>query len=247
MKRGILFLSMLMMASLMGAMESNQRATKGAEFNPEFSSYSVDFMERGIHFYVFLDGTFDFTTSEAAEVDYVYKNGRKFQHTTPRGIRIERDYRGRIFRVGNVFIDYTYNNRIKRIGRVFIKYANQRMKKIGNLTIVYNRFGVNFLGSVKGRPYYNPYVSYQWSNYNDFYLGNIWEYGYYDPFFYGHNFNRDFERFDEDNDFYYYKNRRADGKSKGEIIKRKKAKKSMKNEIRKKVNTSRRNLTQAGF
>lgn len=248
MKRGILFLSMLMMASLMGAMEGNQEGTKGTEFYPNLSDYSVDFMERGIHFYVFLDGTFDFTTSQAVEVDYVYKNGRRTpHHAAPRGIRIERDRRGRVIRVGNVFIDYTYNNKVKRIGTVFIKYANQRMKKIGNLAIVYNRFGVNFIGSVKGRQYYNPYVSYQWSNFNDFYFGDTWEYGYYDPFFYGHSFNSDFERFDEDVDFFYYRNRRANGKSEGEVIKRKKAEKSQKNEIRKKVNTSGRSLAESGF
>ncbi len=247
MKRGILFLSMLMMASLMGAMESNEKTTNGAEFYPDLSSYSVDFMERGIHFYVFLDGTFDFTSSQTAEVDYLYKSGRRGTHTAPRGIRIERDFNGRIFRVGNVFINYTYHNKVKRIGTVFIKYSHRQMKRIGNLQIVYNRYGVNFIGSVKGRPhYYNPYVSYQWTDYNSFYFGDIWEYGYYDPFFYGHRFNSDFERFDEDDNFYYYKNKRADN-SKGKVIKRKKASKSKKNEIRKKVNTSKRKLAQSNF
>ena len=65
-------------------------------------------------------------------------------------------------------------------------------------------------------------------------------YGYYDTFFYDDDFFNNYESYNEDNDFYYYRSKRntksGNKASKGKIIKRKKAVKSKRNEIRKKVN-----------
>ena len=247
MKKGVFLVSMLMMVSTLGAMEGNQHNSSVTDYNP-YNDKSIAFVERGIKFYVFLDGQFDFNTAPTADVDYIYRSRRGGnRYNLHRGIRIERDYQGRIRRVGNVFISYSFDNKIKRIGSVFIKYRHGRMKKVGNLRIYYYPYDVEFVGSVKGyNSYYNPYYSYGWSSFNTWNSWNnyeAWEYGYYDPFFDDDNFFDNYESFDEDDDYYYYRSRRngvrkgTKGKSqnKTRIIKRKKATKSKRHETRKKV------------
>lgn len=237
MRKGVLVLvSMLMMVSTFGAMESIKPGTNVVDFNNDFySDRPIEFVERGIKFYIFLDGQFDFNTAPTAEVDYIYKNGRRTPiHVSPRGIRIERDYQGRIRRIGNVFISYTYGDRIKRIGSVFVKYSHNRMKQVGNLKIIYDRHRVRFIGNVKGR--YNPYVAYNWRTFNGFNHWDTWEYGYYDPFFNHSDFYNNYESFDEDDDFFYFRSKRKNGKAtKGKVIKRKKATKSKSSESRRMV------------
>ena len=245
MKRGLLFLtSLFMMVSIFGATESKTPAHGVVGFNNNYYSDDViEFRERGIKFYVFLDGTFDFNTSETAEVDYVYKSRRGRRHTEPRGLRIERDYNGRIRRIGHVFINYSYRNQVKRIGSVFIKYRNRRMTSVGNLDIHYTRYGVHLVGDVKrpshyyGYYNYNPYYSYGWSSFNDWDSWDAWEYGYYDPFFDNDDFDHNYESFDEDEEYYYYKSKAPKGKkaSKRQIIKRKKATNSRRGEKKRKL------------
>jgi len=238
-KRGLLVLiSLFMMVSTFGAMESIKPVTEVVDFNDNFyDDQAIEFVERGIKFYVFLDGAFDFNTVRIAEVDYLYKNGRRTpRHMAPRGIRIERDYQGRIRRIGNVFISYTYNDKVKRIGSVFVKYNRSRMQSVGNLKIVYNRHRVRFIGNVKGR--YNPYYTYHWSSFNGFDHWDTWEYGYYDPFFSHRDFFNDYESFNEDDDFIYFRSKRNNGKkTKGKVIKRKKATKSKTTDSRRLVSS----------
>ena len=241
MKKGIyLLVSMLMMVSTLGAMESIKPAHNVVDFDRNrYNDESIEFVERGIKFYIFLDGQFDFNTAQTAQVDYIYRNGKRtVRNTAPRGTRIERDYQGRIRRVGNVFISYTYDGKIKKIGSVFVRYSQNRMNKVGNLKIVYNRNRVRFIGTVKG--HYSPYYSNNWNSYNSYSSYNnwdTWEYGYYDSFFQNNDFYYNYESYDEDDDYYYYRSKNKNGKkvSDGKVIKRKKAVKSKRNETRRKL------------
>lgn len=239
MRKGVLLLvSMLMMVSTFGAMESIKPITEVADFNNNFHDDKViEFVERGIKFYVFLDGAFDFNTAPTAYVDYIEKNGRRTpKHASTRGIRIERDYQGRIRRIGNVFISYTFNDKVKRIGTVFVKYNRNRMQRVGNLKIVYNRYHVRFIGKVKGR--YNQYYTQNWSSFNGFNNWDTWEYGFYDPFFTHQSFFNDYESFNEDDDFIYFRSKRKAGSAtKGKVIKRKKATKSKANDSRRLISS----------
>ena len=193
----------------------------------------IQFEERGIMFYVFLNGDFDFNTEPTVQVDYLYKRGNS-HYVAPRGIRIERDAQGRIRRIGNVFISYSFNNQVKRIGTVYIEYFRDRMERIGNLRIIYGRYGIRFEGSVKGYSYNNnPYYSNGWTSFNNGHFVT-WEYGYYDNFFSSHDFNNNYENYDEDSDYYYFRSKDKDAKE-GTIIKRKKENKSTKNESRRKL------------
>ncbi|MCC6700945.1 MAG: hypothetical protein IT221_05460 [Fluviicola sp.] len=193
----------------------------------------IQFEERNIMFYVFLNGDFDFNTEPTVQVDYVYRRGNQHQ-AAPRGIRIERDAQGRIRRIGNVFISYTFDGQVKRIGSVFISYFRDRMDKVGNLSIIYGRYGISFMGSVKGYySSYNPHYSSNWTSFNDGHYVT-WEYGYYDSFFNTHDFYNDYESFNEDDQYYYFKSKDS-GKNDAQIIKRKKENLSTRNETRRQI------------
>lgn len=127
----------------------------------------IAFNERGIDFFVFPNGEFDFNTAPSANEDLVYRKGRRNCNSTS-GVLIEQDAEGRIRRIGNVFLNYDYQNRIKRIGSVFMKYNCFALSQIGGMRLIYNRGGqlINTVGFVKGNNvrygycYANPYEAY---------------------------------------------------------------------------------------
>ena len=159
----------------------------------------ISFTERGIEFFVFQNGDFDFNTRpNDSHGDYFFRSaGKKGANTTVArgavnyGTLIEHDSFGRVRRVGNTFINYDNFDRVSRIGTVYMRYNRFALTQIGGMTIVYNRRGdiVDMIGSVKGRrnngftnTYYGTANNYNNSYYNDY------------------TYN--------DNDYYYYK---ADG------------------------------------
>ena len=130
----------------------------------------IVFTERGIEFYIFPNGEFDFNTVETAGSGTVYKQGRRNTNTTygvPAGIRIEHDAAGRIRRIGNVFMNCDHENRIKRIGSVYMTYNRFALTQVGNLKILYNRNGqiVNIIGNVK---YETPTRTYAYNSGNQY-------------------------------------------------------------------------------
>ena len=120
------------------------------------------FVERGVEFLIFADGSFDFNTDIFATVpddDNYYYRGSKTKTRTrrstnrtygapgstytnrDRGVIVTHDRLGRVRRVGNVFINYDRNGRIKRAGSVYVSYRNGQLKQVGGLRILYNRHG----------------------------------------------------------------------------------------------------------
>ncbi|WP_447635617.1 hypothetical protein [Flavobacterium microcysteis] len=145
----------------------------------------IAFVERGITFYVFPDGQFDFNTEPTVANDIVYyKSGKRSSsanvNTTygapgvrnGQGVKIEHDSQGRIRRIGNVFVNYDAYDRIKRIGTVYMSYNRYALSQIGGLQLIYNRRGeiVDMMGSVKG----NDYAG---NNGNSYYYGSSSQYG----------------------------------------------------------------------
>lgn len=125
----------------------------------------IVFVERGIEFFIFHDGQFDFNTSPSnGNGDVYYKQGRRTSAVNKTygkqgnvqnwnyGVKVEHDNRGRVRRVGNVMINYDAYDRIKRVGSVYMAYNRYALDRVGNLQIVYNRRGqiVDFVGDVKG-------------------------------------------------------------------------------------------------
>ena len=153
------------------------------------AEYSFDepiaFIERGIEFFVFPNGEFDFNTEPVAGSDTYYRNGRRTTLNTTHGapgsfnggVRIDHDAMGRVRRIGNVFINYDQANRIKRIGSVYMSYNREMLTQVGGLRIVYDRRGriVDMLGNVNGNGQYA---------YNDAYYGPAEGNHYGDNYYY---------------------------------------------------------------
>ena len=221
MKKGLLLiLGMLMMVSTVEATDGVKTNSKKGYYD-RYGARSIQFMERGVKFYVFKNGKLDFTTHKRFKTQYYYRNGHRYKKRTPlRGVSIDRDYNGRIRRVGNVFINYNRWGKVSRVGSVFIDYRHRKMTQVGGLKIRYDHYGnVRYYGEVKPRYRYNYRT-------HDF-IESIFDYN--DDFFNNDNFYDDYEDYGEDDDYYYYKSKKGlksykKGHKEGKIIKRKKLK-----------------------
>ncbi|MBF2707101.1 hypothetical protein [Flavobacterium soyangense] len=122
----------------------------------------IVFTERGVKFYIFPDGQFDFNTRPSNDDMYCKsgrRNGSNMTYGSPSngqnrnyGVKVEHDYTGKVRRIGNVFINYDANDRIKRVGSVYMTYNRYALTQVGGLQIIYNRRGqiVDIFGTVKG-------------------------------------------------------------------------------------------------
>jgi hypothetical protein len=132
-----------------------------------------EFEERGILYYVFADGTFDFNTQPNLNTTttFIMRRGNSAQaQTQANGVRVDRDRNGRIRRIGHTFINYDAANRVAKIGSVFMTYSRRGLTSIGGLQIFYNRNGaiVSTQGCIQpimmqnnyqsGNYYYGPAV-----------------------------------------------------------------------------------------
>ncbi len=153
----LLVASVLMTTTIVNATEVTFTSTENRMRN-NFDE-PISFVERGIEFFVFLNGDFDFNTRpEDSQGDFFYRTaGKRGSASTARrtfnyGTRIEHDSFGRVRRVGNTFINYDRFDRVSRIGSVYLKYNRIGLAQVGNLKLIYNRRGdlVNTVGSVKG-------------------------------------------------------------------------------------------------
>ena len=166
--------------------KASEVTTKSGEVRRSDYSFneSISFTERGILFFVFPNGEFDFNTRpEDNEGDYFYKTaerrGPEVQTREPvnYGTRIEHDVFGRVRRIGNTFINYDNSDRVSRIGSVYMRYNRFALTQIGGMQIIYNRRGdiVDTIGSIKGyggytynnNHYYDDNDSYTTSNNNN--------------------------------------------------------------------------------
>lgn len=179
MKKSVLILVGIMAA--ISTISAKNEVLNTSSFNNSYFNNAINFYERSIEFFVFTNGEFDFDTSNS------------FQ----RGVRINRDYNGMIRSVGNVFINYDRFGNVTRIGNTFMQYHRGRLTRVGDLRISYDRWGTQiYRGNVQ-----------------DFYIDNGVRfsinfgriYNYNDAFFNHGDFNRNYTRFREDNNFYYYK------------------------------------------
>ena len=184
----LLVASILLVGSAANASELIKNSGKVTRNNSSFDE-PISFTERGIAFFVFPNGEFDFNTRpDDSQGDYFYKTaGRRGGKIERRGVvnygvRIEHDSFGRVRRIGNTFINYDNNDRVNRIGTVYMRYNRMMLTQIGGMRIVYNRNGeiVDFIGNIKnysnnGYCYDNNYYfqnsNYTASNYatNDYY------------------------------------------------------------------------------
>ncbi len=149
----------------------------GTSTNRIFNEEPISFVERGIEFFVFANGEFDFNTQQSTAGGNFYRGPRQNANAGNQnvGTLVEQDQMGRVRRVGNVFINYDAGNRIRRIGTVYMNYSNFGLAQVGNLRLIYDRRGqvIDYIGNVKGyravNAYsYNPVVYHnQFGGYNN--------------------------------------------------------------------------------
>lgn len=161
---------------LLGTLMLSITSTNAAEaiVNAETKSNSrynyarpVQFTERGISFFVFQNGEFDFNTHPRHyNRRSGYNNTYGAVNKRPGAVRVEYDYHGRVRRIGNVFINYDRLGRVKRIGRVYMRYRHNRLVRVGNLRLIYNRYGrlIRMTGRVRPGNFNNG----NWSDQNGF-------------------------------------------------------------------------------
>ena len=167
----------------------------------------VKVRERGINFYVFPNGTFDFNAL-----------GNHYQNAGYAAVRIERDQFGKIRRVGNVYINYNRHGQVSRIGNIFIKYNHRGLvSRVGHKYLRYNRHGYYVVKRHRPHRSYHPgYV------YNS---GFEFDVTFNSPFFADNTYGYGVGVYNYDNDYddyeyndggdagYYHRPSRKSGKS----------------------------------
>ncbi|RZN84010.1 MAG: hypothetical protein EVB11_02930 [Winogradskyella sp.] len=202
MKKVILLLAVMLTGLITATAAEKTSATlnKDLDITSRYNYVQpILFVERGVEFLIFADGSFDFNTDfigNSTRPNY-YRNrrgnvnrsfgapGTTYRHRgSRRGVRITHDYLGRVRRIGNVFINYDRQGRIKRAGTVYMRYRYNRLQQVGNLRLQYNRRG-RLVG-------YRGFVNHNNRDCNTF---NQWD----------NNWNDNDYDWDDDDDFYYYR------------------------------------------
>ena len=188
----------------------NKSASQGEDLivNHNYFVQPILFVERGVEFLIFPDGSFDFNTQlDYTNGDTYYRktsNQRRSINTTfgapgtyntyygPRnnGTVVLHDRSGKVRRIGYVFLNYNRQGQIKRLGSVYVSYNRQGLvSRIGGMRLIYNRHGrlIRTIGHV------NRYNT-------SFMLDN----NYGNP--YGSPIDNDHDYDYNNDDFYYYRN-----------------------------------------
>jgi len=109
----------------------------------------VVFVEQGIEFLIYPDGTLDFNTTPSSirlngkYVRQVYYNPRDVYGT---GANYRKGYvkynrNGQVAQIGGTTIAYLHNGQVNRIGDIPVKYKKGALDKVGNLKMHYDRSG----------------------------------------------------------------------------------------------------------
>lgn len=157
MKKITILVAMILIGSIAKASENFNADDSRKVANRLDINQPIEFIERGIQFFVFANGDFDFNTRpDDVQGGYFYKTaGKRIAVSVRRpqnyGVLIEHDSFGRVRRIGNTFINYDFDNRVSRIGSVYMRYNRFALAQIGGLKLIYNRYGdlVDMFGSVK--------------------------------------------------------------------------------------------------
>lgn len=144
---------------------SNHEAVENGLTNRYRYAQPIQFVERGVEFFIFQNGEFDFNThpivysgTRRSSVNATYgaprvrTRGTRY-NTRNIGVRVEHDRNGRVRRIGHLFINYDRYGRVKRIGSIYMRYHHRhgKIKQVGGLHLKYNRWGrlIQQYGSVK--------------------------------------------------------------------------------------------------
>ena len=148
MKTTVLFMAMMLLG--LAPATATTVSSPGEDARYRYAQ-PIMFVERGIEFMIFPDGSFDFNTN----MEHAYHNANSYyyrsttrrsnavnttfgapgsvsrvQYSRPRsqsyypttGVLVQHDNDGKVRRIGNVYINYDRRGRIKRAGTVYMSY-----------------------------------------------------------------------------------------------------------------------------
>jgi hypothetical protein len=166
MKKQVLFIAtMLIGLTSASASTTGHVVLNGEDLNTARYRFAepIMFIERGVEFLIFPDGSFDFNTELENNASNVYyrsntrrssinttfgapgtvNRGHYYSNPRPRGVIVTHNNNGQVRSVGNVFINYDRTGRIKRAGSVYMSYqrGNGLLRQVGGLRVNYNRWG----------------------------------------------------------------------------------------------------------
>ncbi|MFD1613990.1 hypothetical protein [Gelatiniphilus marinus] len=166
MKRSLLvFAGLLIGLTSASATELNHQDQKTKLDKTKRYRYAqpIMFIERGVEFLVFPDGSFDFNTNfeNRFNNDSYYKKraskrrntnntygapGKRVKYSSKRyrnrGVLISHDRNGKVRRIGNLFLNYDRRGKLKRVGSIYINYKrNGTLTQVGGLKVKYNPWG----------------------------------------------------------------------------------------------------------
>ena len=190
----LLFTGMLIGLTTVTAETKSASQGEDLVLNRNYYAQPILFVERGVEFLIFPDGSFDFNTQlEQTQGDNYYRRsttkrrsvnttygapGTQVTYSTPRdrGMIVTHDRDGKVRRIGHVFLNYNRTGQIKRLGSVYIAYNRQGLvSQIGSMRLKYNRNGhlIKTIGHVNrantsnyGGQHHNNTVDY--NTYNDY-------------------------------------------------------------------------------
>ncbi|MEN3324153.1 hypothetical protein VP395_10465 [Mariniflexile soesokkakense] len=212
MKRTVLLLAGLLIGlTTVSATNLNNNNNENGIVKRYRYAQPIVFVERGVEFLIFPDGSFDFNTningvyngsnSRRSSINASYNGPRisvNYSSSQPKGTYISRDRNGTIRSIGDVYLNYDRYGKVTRIGSVFVDYSrgrNATLAQVGGLRVNYNHYGeiVNIYGQI------NRY------NTNCNVCGTL-SCTVNHKHKKGHNdCDRDDDRYDNDDNYYYYK------------------------------------------
>ncbi|TXG39776.1 hypothetical protein [Seonamhaeicola maritimus] len=211
----LLFISLLMSSATITASEfHSDKKGKHLVKNKRYRhAQPIMFVERGVEFLVFPDGSFDFNTNVNNIQNYDYNkrlrgsninlNHRgsyeynRYTKNRKRSVSISHDRNGKVRRIGSVYLNYDRYGKIKRVGNVYMEYnrGNRSLKQVGGLHVNYNNWGeiVRTRGSVNGYDDYCNQCGIYSCDMNHSYTKKK------------HRHNNYYDDWDDDYNNYYYK------------------------------------------
>lgn len=169
MKRQLLLLTVLLMGlTTVTATETNSERNSEDLITRYRYAQPIMFVERGVEFMIFPDGSFDFNTNVNYDFhsnnNFYYRSSKtitrrssinttfgapltinrvRFSTSRNRGVLIQHDRDGKVRRIGNVFINYDQSGKVKRVGSIYMRYnrGNGRLLQVGGLQVRYNHWG----------------------------------------------------------------------------------------------------------
>lgn len=183
MKKIVLLFTALLIGLTTVAAETKS-ASKGEDLVSKRSYFTqpISFIERGVEFLIFPDGSFDFNTHvnfsnnlfkkqnikrrgfNTVRSNHLYNNNFSSINSS---LMVNHDRSGKVRRIGNVFLNYNHIGQIKRIGSVYTSYNRKGLiNQIGNMRLLYNKHGhvIKTIGQVNS---YSSFNSYSNNNFNN--------------------------------------------------------------------------------